>query len=436
MSLSSDKQNIFVTIGSFVSLINSIDLPERTNLLSSINNKNDVIPFLLDILKTVAGTEQLKQLTGQLLTDFIDNVEPKMKSALKKQTTQFNSGEQLSPQFTLDGFNIPIKNIDISKKFKSSPSSDTGSLLYSDNSNTFDRKIFDSILTGNDITCNNMLLKYNPTTDSINFKPTLSSAGSNIGDWMANFIDDTVVVDKKEFLTNVMNTIYGSVTANQNKTVEQVYEELQISQLIEQLIQGDDSFEISPDELNKLLLKAQGLVDGVVYYDMGCGIVEAQLPLSGMTNLINEIKNSTDSNAVANAINDTIDESLENNPEVANENKETIKDGFFQKLIQAITLSLSQFMVTAPQIRALLGILSAFINDGVAKIGNALDDLRKFRTFLICIIRDVIRQIGEYIFDLVVGYLIALITPIIQQLIQEQINKYKNQLKTLVSSKL
>jgi len=434
MSLSSSKQDIFTTIGAYTSLKQERKLPDRTNLFPSVNNKKDVVPFLLDILKTVVGSEALKQLTGQLFTDFIDGVEPKMKEILAKQMTQYNSGEGLNTAFINGSYKVPLKDLDIYGKYKSNPSSAEGSLLYSNNVDTFDRKMYTAILNaGSDITYNNMVLNYNAATDAVTLKPTVASQSMNVGDWMGSFINDTVVIDKKEFLTNVMNTIYGSVTANQGKSIEQVYQELQISKLIEQLIDDNDSFEISQEEFDALLQKAQGLVDGVVYYDMGCGIIEAQLPLSGMTNLISQISGSTDSFAVGNAVDATIGESTANTPEVAAENQQTIRDGFFQRLIKAIALALSQFMTTAPQIRALLSISSALTNNDVIQIGNPSNDLKKFKTFLNCVIKDAMRLINKFIFDLVLGFLIALLVPIIKKIIQEKINQYVKQIKTLVA---
>ena len=50
MSLSGDKQDIFTTIGAYTSLKQESNLPDKTNLYPSINNKKDIVPFLLDLL--------------------------------------------------------------------------------------------------------------------------------------------------------------------------------------------------------------------------------------------------------------------------------------------------------------------------------------------------------------------------------------------------
>jgi len=432
MSLSDDKKNIFTTIGAYTSLKQERNLPDTTNLFSSINNKKDVVPFLLDILKTVVGTDALKQLTGQLFTDFIDNVEPKIKAALNKQMIQYNAGDEL-PTCFITGILVPVKDIDIFGKLKTNPNSAEGSLLYGSTIN-FDKIAYQAILNaGTDTSYYNLYINYNEATDSFIFKPKLDIVPNpTIGEWLGNFINDTVIINKKEFLSNVMNAIYGSITTNQNKTVEQIYNELQISKLIEQLIDDNDSFEITQNEFDALLQQAQALINGVIYYDMGCGVIGATLPLSGMTKLISEISGSTDSFVVGNAIEATINESTADVQETAAENKQTIKDGFFQRLIKIIQQMLAQLMTTSPQIRALLAIISAFENNGIVQIGNPKDDLKKFKIFLKCIIKEATKMINEFIFNLVITFLVALLAPIIKKIIREKINQYTDIIKSLI----
>src|ERR1035437_1625573 len=435
MGLIDDKKNVFTTIGAYTSLKQEKTLPDTTNSYPSINNKKDIVPFLLDVLKTVVGSEALKQLTGELFTNFIAGVEPQMKSSLTKQTVQYNAGDSLPTGFKTTGINVPVKDIDVYSTLKTDPNSAHGSLLYDNTKPNFDSKARQAIQNaGTDTTYNNMIIKYNSSTDSFNFKPTVASSSGTIGDWMGNYIKDTVVVDKKEFLTNTMNAVYGSVTTNQNKTVEQVYQELQINKLLEQLIDDDnDSFEISQNDYDALLQKAQALVDGVVYYDMGCGMIGAKLPFNDMTNLISQISGATDPFTVGNAVEATIDKSTTNVQATAAENKQTIKDGFFQKLIKAITLSLTQAVTTAPQIRTILAITSAFQNNGNVQLGKPKDDMKKNKIFIKCLTQDVMRMIIKFIFGLVVAFLVALLTPIIKKIIREKINQYIGIIKSLVT---
>lgn len=431
MGLIDQKRNVFTTIGAYTSLEQAGKLPDPTNLFPSINNKKDVVPYLLDVLKVVVGSNALQELTGQLFTKFVDSAEPTLKTAVKKQVVQYNSGQPLPGTF-ISGISVPVKDIDIFSKLKTNPNSASGSLLYSNNANTFDNKAYSAILNaGTDITFGNLIMNYNATTDSFTFKPTVVSAGDNIGKWLTDFVDGTEIIDKKTFISNVMNAFYGTITKNQGKTTEQVYQELLVNKLIEQLINDDDSFEISPEDYEALLQLAEQMVNGVVYYDMGCGIMPASLPLSGLTSLITNISGSTDPFYVGNQVNATIDESTVNTPEVAEANKQTVKDGFFQRIIKLITQILANLVTLSPQIRTLLAISTSFQNNGVPQIGNPMDDLKKSRIYLNCVIKDAMKMINRFIFNLVITFLMALLNPVIRKIIREKINQYVGILKSL-----
>lgn len=434
MSLADDKKNVFTTIGAYSSMRQERSLPNLTNTFTSVNNKKDVVPFLLDVLKTVVGTDALKQLIGSLFTNFINNVEPQLKGSLNNQLIQENSGENLPTYFINNGITVPVKDIDVFGKFKTNPNSETGSLLYDNVNDNFDKKAYEAIVNaGTDITYNNLIINYNNNTDTFKFKPTPASSGKKIGEWLGDYVNDTVIVDKKEFLTNVMDVVYGSVSSNQEKTKEQLYEELQIQKLIDQLFEDDDSFEISQDNFDELLRRAQELVDGVLYYDLGCGVIGASLPLSGMTNLISQISGATDNFAVGNLVEGTIDESTVDSQDVVDENKQSIKDGFFQRLIKAISTILLQSITLTPQVRAILSISSAFNSNGTPQIGRPLDDMKKFKVFIKCLLRDVRKLLNEFIYKLILTFLLALLKPIIKKIIKEKINQYVGILKSLIS---
>jgi len=433
MSLSDSKKNVFSKIGSYTSIIQTIDKTNTTNLFPSINNKKDVIPFLLDTLKVIVGTVALQELTGELLTKFIDGIEPKMKDALKKQATQFNSGINLPTAFSVTGYQIPVKNIDVYGKLKTNPDSKVGSLLYEKIKPNFDNSLYSAIKNESTTSIGGLNMTYSSITDKITLK---GDPAATIGTWTNKYIDSLTIIDKKEIISNVMNKIYGSITNGQNKTVDEVYQELVVDKLIQQLIDDDnDTFELSPNDNDELLTKANEMVNGVVNYDMGCGVYGAKLSLNDLSNIVSNISGSTDSFYVGNQINDSINKSISDQT-VADENKDSIKDGFFQKIIQFITQSLAKALTTSPQVRTLLGIISGLQNNGQILISQAKDDLKKFKIFIKCNVKQIIAMITEYIFNLVKKYLILLLVPIIKMVLKEKINQYIKILKSLLPTKI
>lgn len=435
MGLIDQKKDVFTTIGSYSSMMESGTLPDTTNIFPSINNKKDVVPYLLDVLKVVVGSDALQELTGKLFTDLIPKMNDGLKKAIKNQNTQSNSGDKIATKhswFFEKGIDVKIKDIDVSGKLKTSPASKAGNLIYDKSKITFDNVLYNAISNGTALFGDLLDMTYNKSTDTINFKPGPLLQNLNVGDFLNGFVDQMELINKKEFMSNVMNLFYGSITSNQNKTVEQVAQELAVMKQLQQLINDNDSFTILPEDYEAILKKAQELVNGVTYYDLGCGIMEVVYPISGMTDLISSISGSTNPFFVSNQINATIEQSTKNTPETSNANKQAIKDGFFQKLIDLIVQTLAQAITSTPQIRALLAISSAFLNMGVPQIGNPLDDLKKFRVFLKCNLNAAMALINKFIFDLVVAYLMPYLMPIIKKIIKEKINQYSKQIKDLV----
>lgn len=465
MSIRTDKQDIFTTIGAYTSLAEDIigtvgDVIQKvgtvageaneyanigrsakddvTNIFSSINNKKDIGSFLIDILGVIVGTTGLKNLVGELFTNYADNIELSLKGIVGKQLTSFNSGNALSDyDWFVDGMNVPVKDIDVYGLFKNDPSTNAGSLLYDLDAPSFNNAAFDAIAAEGSYVdfFDNLSIRYNGNDDTFTFKPQ-NSAGS-VGDWVNGYVQDAPMINKKEFVSNVMDSVYGTITANSDKTTEQLFNELQIDKLLEQVIGGDESYIISEDDYASLLTKAEELYKGVIYYDMGCGIVEAELPLSAMTAFLAVVSGSTDPYETSEAIDLTVKVSYKGEDDTTgDEDEETIRNGFFARIIEFIKLELSKLLTTSPQARMLLAITSSFTNGGIPQISDPREDLKKNKAYIKCIIDDVLASLYEFMFYLIVGLLVAMLVPIIKALIVEKVELNLGSLKSLISSKL
>jgi len=434
MSLSSNKKNIFTTIGAYTSLNQDGKMPDTTNVFPSINNKKDIVPFLLDILKVVVGSDALKQLTGELFTNFIKKIEPKVKTAIKKQVTQHNANDPL-PSGSTNTYNISLKKLDVYGKLKQPTLDVLGNLRNDfDSPESFDNIMINAINNpGVDKTFGSALtIKYNTADDSVDLTP-INSGGTTIGEWLMLFIGSMIIINTKELVANVVDAIYGTISAELKKTPEEKKIELEIDSVIEQLIDDDnDSFIVNPQNFNEISNNSKNISKGVIEYDMGCGLISASLSLDDLDSLVSIVVDSNDPFVVGNAFNKTIDDAAKDNPSTTNENKQTIRDGFFQRLIKALTLALAKSVSLSPQIRALLAISSAFQNGGIPQIGLPLDDLKKFRIFIKCNIKEILSMLNEFIFNLIVGFLISLINPVLKKLVKEKINQYSAILKTLI----
>jgi len=461
MGLIDDKKNVFTTIGAYTSLAEDIKgtvhdvvalageaneyanigrnvVDETTNIYTSINNNEDTGAFLKDILGVVVGTTGLKELIGELFTNFTENLEGTLKEIISKQLTSANSGNDLTDYpFFVDGLEVSAPDIDVYGLFRNDPASEAGSMLFDTNAPNFNNFAYDAIVTESWVNYQDVLnINYNATTDSFVFKP-FSSTGT-VGEWVNNYIEKAPMINKKEFISNIMDRIYGVITTNGDKTTEMLFNELQIDKLLEQVLSGNDSFIISEDDYAELMSKAEQLKNGVVYYDMGCGVVDAELPLSAMTAFVDFVSGSTDPFLVAEAADATVSESYTeaDNEDVGDENAETIRNGFFSRLIDFLKLELSKLLTTSPQARMLLAITSSFSNEGIPQINDPREDLKSFKTYIKCTIDEALAALYEFMFYLIVGLLVALLVPIIRAIIAEKINQYIGVIKSLISSQI
>ena len=423
MSLADKKRSVFTTIGSYNSLMEQGDGILQTDLFPSINNKDDIVPFILDVLKTVAGTEAIKEAIGGMFGKLVDDVEPKLKTALKKQFIQSNSEDIIPSSFMTNGITVPVKNIDISGKFKINPNSSEGSLIYGAPTNTFNSTAYDAILNAGDSEgFNNLQLKFIESSDSFQIRP--SGSTPTIGAFFTTYIDGTELINKKEIVSAVMDNFYGTLAKNQSKTEEQLYEELLVETQLQQVLNDDDSFVVSPEKFDELLSKARELAAGEVSYDLGCGLMPTSLDSNDFSNLVSTISGATDPFYIGDRLGATIDESSTTTEELTTENKETIKDSFFQRLINIFTVKMLEAVTTAPQIRTLFGMMSSLQNNGTVLLSSATEDMENFKTCIKCMAKEIMKLVAEFLFALAIAYLIKLLKPVITRVIKEKINQY------------
>ncbi len=435
MSRADDKRNVLNNIKAYNSMNRQGNVPIQRDGMSSINNSKDSIPFLLDTLKAIAGAAAVKMLLGSLLTKMIKGSEANLKKGLKKQFIQSNANEQLPTTFTNNGINMPVNSIDTNGKLKIEPNSVNkgGLILYGQpNFNNFDYKAHDAIVAnGTPVECNNIKITYDSNTDGFNIKSNGSS--TNIGDFFSNYIDDTQLINSDEIVANTMDRIFGTLSKEQEKTKEQILDELILEKMLENLMNGNDSFELSPNELNELDTLANQLSNGVVNHDMGCGIIQTQLSIDDFNKMINDITNTDDPNVVSNAIDDAINSSVSSNDDVFNKNKEAIQENFIQKIINTLVIKMITAVTTAPQIRMLMGVMNGFQNQGQAMLTKAKDDVKKWKIMIKCMVKEIILLVVGFIVTFVFIKLKKMLEPIIRKKMKEKIDNFKKIIKSLTS---
>lgn len=426
MSLISDKKNIINQVSVLSSLGQKVELPQITNTFGSINNKKEPLPFLLDLLTQLKGNTAVAASMGQLLTSFITEIEPQLKTSLKQQLIPFNSNEPLPTTFTSTGYNIPIDSIDATKKLKTSPSSDIGKLIYGDNSNNFDRKAYDAIVTaGTDVPFNNTTIRFNEGLDTFTIKPNTTGT---IGSFVESYIDGMTLIDKKEFNTSILNEIFGITSKSQNKSLEDIIIEEKIDKLLEKTI-AEEELEFTDQEITEMEVAATNKLNGVNRLDLGCGYFDLTVDVNRVTNLIQAVSGTTNPEKVVVEYNNILLDST--NGGILGKNENTAKDNFFRRIIKAIEKFILKSITITPQVMTLKYIIQGFKNGSIFLPVDVSSDFKNSKKLAECLSKDVKNEINKFYFNLIKAILIKLAISASREIIREKLQGYSNILKSL-----
>jgi len=437
MGLVDDKKNVFTEIGAYNSLREQQKLPDSTNAFTSVNNSNDISGYLVDLLKLINGSEAVKKSTGQMFTNVLQKIEPDLKTQLKKQAVTPSSNNKLPNDFKNGGYVIQLSDIDTYGKYKTNPNSNAGDLLYNKQNNDFDYNVHQAIANPNtDIIYNNtMIINYNDNLDIINVKPTPSASSNNISNFLILFIDGLILFSIKELVAKILNNLFGTVTFQQNKTKSQLINEIKTDTLLQKVIDNNTDLTINNSELNDIENKADELNNGVSYNDVGCGILSLNLPFSGLTSAVSVISGSTDPTLISNTFDNTISSTINNNSnsDTTTNNQQTIKDGFFTRIIKLIILTVTQSVTSTPQIKLLQILISKLNNNGQSNInGNPENDIKNNSILINCISNTVKSAINKFLFDTIKKAMLALIIPAAKKIAMERINNYTGIIQSLL----
>lgn len=436
MGLIDDKQNVFTQIGAFTSITNDVNIPDPTNSLSSINNTKEIVPFLLDMLTVLKGSEVVQTTVGEVMTVYIRNVEDTLTDSLKEQFTSFNTDQPLPSGFTGNGYTFKMKDIDLFEKTKNDPNSDVGSLLFSDDVSDFDNRLYESLLNpGSPTSFGPLTLTYDDVLDEVNIKPIDSS--QTIGEFTEEYIDELDIINEKQFISQIINVIFGTLVAVVAKTLNTTIEEEKIALTIQKIIDEEDDIDISDDELRAIEQSAQNKIQGLEFYDVGCGQLPNRVTIENLTGLVSGTTGNTNPLSVGNAYLDTLvggfeEDDNENVEQQATEDQATIKDSFFKRLINTIVNVLVESVTTPPQIRALLGMFSGFKNNDIPELGNPIDDIKNNRNLITCLANNAKGTLNEFLFNLVKAELLKLIIPVSKVILKEKVNQYLNIIRSLL----
>lgn len=317
MSILNDKEKVFGNISALRTLTDDFPQLKINNSFPSINNSADPQQFLIDLILSLTGFEELRDTLVDILSYASETMEDVIKDALKVQLKSLTScGVDPSLpswlQSTGSGIQIQVKKIDFFEIFKVDPTTQAGNLMYEDiaaQTNSIDFNTFlyyviqdegveyswQGILTfefnqGSNVPYNTLTIKADSAYDT-----------RTLTEFNNDFIDSLTLFPSTQLITKLIDGLFGSVSFNLsvNKSESQLEMEEQINTVIDCITNADDDyviddtyFEFSNEQLQDIKEVATNRRNGIRQIKT-CGDVNVDLPIDFLTEIKEQFSAAT-----------------------------------------------------------------------------------------------------------------------------------------------
>lgn len=428
MSLFEQKNSILNQVSALKSLNSGFPELDLGNSFPSLNNKSNSSDFLLDLIKTLVGFEQIKDELIKFLTYNSAFIESTIKRILKGiLKNKFScSVDALIPSYLIDGlgvgFNVTVSQVDFFDIFKVDPTSIGGRLIYGDiNSdlNTF----LHGILQGNTGTWKSLLkieFLQSGIVDGIsksnvfNVKIDSSWTGKTVNDFINAFLGSLTLFTLPQLVNRLFDIVFGTIAAFIGKSPKTIESEIQLEILVNKVVDLPDTiidnsyFEFSKDDINYLNRRTEERVNGRrVLKD--CNFVSSSINIDDLIDTNDALEKSP----TLVDIKKTLDNRFSVLAAQATQNLDSGSQSFgsldfFEQLFKAIIQALVSVIV-APKVMFMFVTYFKIVSN-IIGFNNFTEFLEQNRQFLIEIIRDAILPlILEFLLKLVIKYITQLI---------------------------
>ena len=488
MSVLSKKKQVFGKIAADRTLTESMPQLKTSSSFPSINNNGNVITFLSDLIKALEGYEALVESVIETISNYSEIIEVEIKNALKLELKSIVScGINPSlPDFiksTGPGLKITVNKIDFTNLMRIDPTSEAGELIYTDTPpNLIDSTDFNAFLYqviqnngstenwGHQTGSNDILtFKFKDVdvsgidpNNTLTIKAHQSYNNKSLSDLNNDFIDSVNLFDVAKLLTNLMNSVFGSISSIANKTITQLENEAKTNRIIDKIANSDGKDILSDKFFTFSNQEKKAFEDQAKLWQSGTLLVEtsykyaSSISTSSLKNSNSaitatqtsaarkeEVKKSIEdfsnqvanqSNNIQNIIGDRKSQLNEFNDAITafNVNKvdhKAIKLNFIQKIINNFIKTMVN-TVLSPKIIAIFLINFKIIYGPTATFTDAVDFLKKNRN----LVRNITKRITGIIIKILLKKALKQISKLVaESALKKQIDKNQANLAQLLS---
>lgn len=315
MSIVKQKEDIFGNIATLRTLTDDFPKLSINNSFPSINNQGNSQDFLMDLIFSLVGFEEIRELLIDVLTYATEEAESVIKESLKvelKSLVACGIDPSLPSWMTTTGINVPVSNIDFFNILKTNPETQAGSLLYEDvaatvNSSDLNTFLYYTIQDPSTPPYNwNGILDFTfiqngPPNNTLTIIP--DTGYTNLTDLNNDFIDSVTLFPSGQLITNIIDSLFGTISfdISVNKTEKQLELEAQIESVLQCILDAnedevvDDSFfTFSNPQLRAIKEEARNRKQGIRQLKT-CSTVDVNMPIKILTDFKEQLAIAVDS---------------------------------------------------------------------------------------------------------------------------------------------
>jgi hypothetical protein len=449
------------------------------NSFSSINNKTNPVDFLLDLVQSLIGYQELKGNIIDVITRKLPEIESQIKKTLKQDLKGYVScGVNPSIPVWLrsngSGVELKLSNIDFFDTMKTDPNSDFGFLLFEDtpsglNSTDFNTFLYSNIDLNKDnftpnggvsspwglsTTGTNIIdVKFSPVGTTVNniikINANVNYDNRTLTEFNNAFIDSITLfgspnnINGSKILNGIIDNLFGTISVSVGKTKKQLKKEAEINEVLECILNSDENdviddsyFEFDNAQLSRIETDVNNRKNGIKILET-CGNLIAQVPIDVLIDVNKDFSASTITTgtttpeeeqvlAMTKAI-DTISDVQASNASTIN--IPTVKLNFLLDLIKNFMKSIIN-IILSPKLMTLFSLNFKILYGVTSEYDGPIDFMKKNKNLIVSISKTVLEPIIKMLLSMVLKRLTAMIS---KKLAGDKIEQAKNYVAQLLS---
>jgi hypothetical protein len=449
------------------------------NSFSSINNKTNPVDFLLDLVQSLIGYQELKGNIVDVITRKLPEIESQIKKTLKQDLKGYVScGVNPSIPVWLrssgSGVELKLSNIDFFETMKSDPNSDFGFLLFEDTTSGLNSTDFNTFLYSNidlnkaDFTPNGGVsspwglsttgsnivdVKFSPVGTTVNniikINANVNYDNKTLTEFNNAFIDSITLfgspnnINGSKILNGIIDNLFGTISVKVGKTKKQLKKEAEINEVLECILNSDENdviddsyFEFDNAQLTKIETEVNNRKNGIKVLET-CGNLIAQVPIDVLIDVNKDFSASTITTgtttpeeeqvvAMTKAI-DTISDTQASNANTIN--VPTVKLNFLLDLIKNFMKSIIN-IILSPKLMTLFSLNFKILYGISSEYDGPIDFMKKNKNLIVSISKAVLEPIIKMLLSMVLKRLTAMIS---KKLSGDKIEQAKNYVAQILS---